>query len=51
MAVGDRVIAEGRERGALADGTPWPDTQISTGRFCNVFTFRGAEISSVHIRP
>lgn len=49
MVAGDRVIVEGREWGTLADGTAWPDGQVSTGRFCNVFTFRGTEISSVHI--
>lgn len=49
MISGDRVIVEGREWGTLADGTAWPDGQISSGRFCNVFTFRGTQISSVHI--
>ncbi len=49
MVSGDRVIVEGREWGTLADGTAWPDGQVSTGRFCNVFAFRGNQISSVHI--
>jgi hypothetical protein len=45
----DRIVVEGRERGVTADGLPWPDGRISTGRFCNVFAFRGDLISSVHI--
>ncbi|MFB6507982.1 nuclear transport factor 2 family protein [Streptomyces sp. NPDC002466] len=49
MVCGDRVIVEGREWGTLADGTAWPDGTVSTGRFCNVFAFRGTRISSVHI--
>ncbi|WP_309082215.1 nuclear transport factor 2 family protein [Zhihengliuella sp.] len=49
MVSGDRVAVEGRECGTLADGTAWPDGQVSTGRFCNVFAFRGTLISSVHI--
>ena len=49
MVSGDHVIVEGREWGTLADGTPWPDGSVSSGRFCNVFTFRGSAISSVHI--
>lgn len=49
MVAGDRVIVEGREWGTTADGAPWPDGQVSTGLFCNVFTFRGLLISSVHI--
>lgn len=49
MVAGDRVIAEGREWGTTADGAPWPDGRVSTGLFCNVFTFRGLQISSVHI--
>lgn len=49
VSSGDRVVVEGREWGTTADGTPWPDGRISTGRFCNMFTFRGDLISSVHI--
>ncbi|MFC0674978.1 nuclear transport factor 2 family protein [Brachybacterium hainanense] len=49
MVSGDRIIVEGREWGTSADGTPWPDGRVSTGRFCNVFTFRGMSISAVHI--
>ncbi|BDD83269.1 hypothetical protein TPB0596_30320 [Tsukamurella pulmonis] len=49
MVAGDRVIVEGCEGGTLADGTRWPDGHVSTGRFCNVFTFTGTRISSVHI--
>lgn len=46
---GDRVYVEGREWGTTSEGEPWPDDKISTGRFCNVFTFRGELISSVRI--
>ena len=49
MISGDRVIVEGREWGTTADGHAWPDGEVSTGRFCNVFTFRGDLISSVRI--
>ncbi|UGT44840.1 nuclear transport factor 2 family protein [Nocardia yamanashiensis] len=49
MVAGDRIIVEGRERGTTADGRRWPDQRVSTGRFCNVFTFRGTLISAVHI--
>lgn len=49
QASGDRVVVEGRERGTTADGRPWPDGVVSTGRFCNVFTFRDGLISSIHI--
>jgi ketosteroid isomerase-like protein len=49
MVSGDHVIVEGHEWGTTADGDPWPDGKISTGRFCNVFTFRGTLISAVHI--
>ncbi|MFC9894239.1 nuclear transport factor 2 family protein [Nocardia sp. NPDC127579] len=49
MVAGDRIIVEGREWGTTADGRRWPDQRVSTGRFCNVFTFRGTLISAVHI--
>lgn len=49
MVAGDRIIVEGREWGTTADGRSWPDQRVSTGRFCNVFTFRGLRISSVRI--
>lgn len=49
MVAGDRIIVEGREWGTTADGRPWPDQKISTGRFCNVFTFDDRLISAVHI--
>jgi ketosteroid isomerase-like protein len=49
MVDGDRVIVEGREWGTTANGEAWPDGSVSTGRFCNVFTFRDQLISSVHI--
>ncbi|OLT45937.1 hypothetical protein BJF85_18380 [Saccharomonospora sp. CUA-673] len=49
IVAGDRIVVEGREWGTTADGRSWPDGIISTGRFCNVFTFRDTLISSVHI--
>ena len=49
MVAGDRIVVEGREWGTTADGDSWPDGKVSTGRFCNVFTFRGSLISAVHI--
>lgn len=49
IVAGDRVVVEGQERGVTADGQAWPDGRICTGRFCNVLTFRGDLISSVHV--
>ena len=49
VVAGDRVVVEGSEWGTTSDGAAWPDGIVSTGRFCNVFTFRGRLISSVHI--
>lgn len=46
---GDRVVVEGTETGATADGQEWPDGEISQGRFCNVYTFAGDLISRVSI--
>jgi len=49
QASGNRVVVEGREWGTTADGRRWPDGAVSTGLFCNVFTFRGDLISSLHV--
>ncbi len=46
---GNRLVVEGIETGALADGTPFPAGARSEGRFCNVFEFRGSQISRMHI--
>ena len=46
---GDSIVVEGREWGEMADGTPFPDGEISKGFFCNVFEFRGDLISAVRI--
>ncbi|MGH3499532.1 MAG: nuclear transport factor 2 family protein [Nocardioidaceae bacterium] len=46
---GDVIVVEGTEWGRTTDGTDWPDGEVSTGSFCNVFTFDGELISSVRI--
>jgi ketosteroid isomerase-like protein len=49
IASGDFVVVEGSESGVMTDGTTWPVPGRSDGRFCNVFRFRGDEISHLHI--
>lgn len=49
IEAGDTIVVEGREWGEMADGTPFPDDNVSHGRFCNVFEFRGDLISPVRI--
>lgn len=46
---GHRLVVEGLESGSLVDGTPFPANSRSEGRYCNVFEFRGALISRLHI--
>lgn len=46
---GNRTVVEGFEEGELADGTPFPGSAKSGGRFCNVFEFRGSQISRMHV--
>ncbi len=46
---GNRTVVEGFEVGELADGTPFPGSAKSGGRFCNVFEFRGSLISRMHV--
>jgi ketosteroid isomerase-like protein len=46
---GNRLVVEGTEQGAFADGTPWPAGARSEGRYCNVFEFRGPLIRRLHI--
>jgi hypothetical protein len=46
---GDFVVVEGSESGEMADGTKWPDANISKGLFCNVFEFEGEIIKRLHI--
>jgi hypothetical protein len=55
---GDVVVVEGTELGVAGDGTPWPDGEVSQGRFCNVFEFDGAHLrasdlcgSGLHLEP
>lgn len=43
------IVVEGTEKGITQDGKEWPDNQISFGKFCNVFEFRGNLIKRVHI--
>ena len=43
------MIVEGTESGATQEGVSWPDHQISYGKFCNVFGFKGELIKRVHI--
>lgn len=45
----DAVVVEGREWGEMADGTAFPDGEVSQGLFCNVFEFRDGLISAVRI--
>jgi hypothetical protein len=42
-------VVEGTESGVAGDGTPWPDGEVSQGRFCNVFEFNGDLISALRI--
>lgn len=49
LFAGDRVVVEGREWGTTPDGRSWPDGEVSTGRFCNVFTFEGDLISRLFV--
>lgn len=46
---GNKVIVEGQEGGVMSDGTPWPDNDVSTGRFCSVFEFNGKTISRMYV--
>ncbi|TGX49186.1 nuclear transport factor 2 family protein [Sphingomonas gei] len=46
---GDKIVVEGRERGEMADGTPFPDGRISQGLFCNVYEFEGDLFRAVRI--
>lgn len=46
---GDTVVVEGREWGEMADGTRFPDGEISQGLFCNIFEFEGDLIRAVRI--
>ena len=45
----NKVVVEGQEGGVMSDGTPWPDNNISIGRFCSVFEFNGKFISRMYI--
>ncbi|WP_026317668.1 nuclear transport factor 2 family protein [Algicola sagamiensis] len=46
---GNKVIVEGQEGGVMSDGTSWPDNNVSTGRFCSVFEFKGERISRMYV--
>lgn len=46
---GNRLVVEGKETGVLVDGTQWPVSARSEGRYCNVFEFRGNLISRMHV--
>lgn len=46
---GDRIAVEGREWGVTADGRAWPDSEVSQGRFANVFEFEDALIKRIAI--
>lgn len=49
IEAGDTIVVEGREWGEMADGTAFPDGEISTGLFCNVYEFEGDLIKAVRI--
>ena len=49
VEAGNTIVVEGREWGEMADGTPFPDGEISQGLFCNVFEFDGELIQAVRI--
>jgi hypothetical protein len=46
---GNRLAVEGATRGVLKSGTRWAAGETPGGRFCNVFEFRGALISRMHV--
>ena len=48
IPAGDYVVVEGTSHGKLS-GKTWTGGGTPGGRFCNVFTFRGDRISSVHV--
>jgi ketosteroid isomerase-like protein len=49
IEAGDTVVVECREWGEMADGTPFPDGEISQGLLCNLFEFDGDLIKAVRI--
>lgn len=49
IVAGDTIVVEGTEAGVTRSGLRWPDGVVSQGRFCDVFTFAGTLIRSVHI--
>ncbi|SCK14904.1 Ketosteroid isomerase-related protein [Variovorax sp. HW608] len=49
VANGDDVVVEGLSRGKTKSGVEWAGGKTPTGRFCNVFHFRGEKIDRVHI--
>lgn len=49
ISVDNKVVVEGQEGGVMSDGTPWPDNNISIGRFCSVFEFTGKLISRMYV--
>ncbi|SDI95456.1 nuclear transport factor 2 family protein [Pseudomonas abietaniphila] len=49
IANGQIVVVEGTESGVAKNGKHWPVKDLSEGRFCNVFEFKGTLISRLHI--
>ena len=49
IEAGDVIAVEGREWGEMADGTPFPDGELSHGLFCVVYEFRGDRIRALRV--
>lgn len=49
IVAGDTIVVEGTEGGVTRSGLRWPDGVVSQGRSCDVFTFAGTLIRSIHI--
>jgi ketosteroid isomerase-like protein len=53
LADGDTVVAYGTSSGATTSGRAWRSDDAYAGRFCNVATVRGGQITSmrIHLDP
>ncbi len=50
---GNHVVVEGTTRGVLTSGATWAAGETPSGRFCNIFEFRGGKIQrlAVYLDP
>jgi len=46
---GNRLAVEGTTRGVLKNGETWEAGKTPTGRFCNIYEFRGDLITRLHV--